>query len=70
MDGTAGAASAFRTEYRATSWIGGRSEEISYHYIITVPSAPDAAEQQLTGQFTMQARTPPPPSDGIKAGRE
>lgn len=70
MDVTAGAASAFRTEYRATSWIGGRSEEISYHYIITVPSAPDAAEQQLTGQFTMQARTPPPPSDGIKAGRE
>lgn len=69
MDVTPAAPGAFRTEYRAMSWIGGRSEEVSYHYIITVPGTPDAAEQQLTGQFTMQARTPPPPSDGIKAGR-
>jgi hypothetical protein len=68
MDVAPATAGAFRTEYQATSWIGGRSEAVSYHYIITVPGTPDAAEQQLTGQFTMQARTPPPPSDGIKAG--
>ena len=68
MDVAPAEAGAFRTEYRATAWIGGRTEEVSYHYIITVPGTPDAAEQQLTGQFTMQARTPPSPSDGIKAG--
>jgi hypothetical protein len=66
MDVAAATAAAFRTEYRATSWIAGRNEEISYHYIITVPATADAVEQQLTGQFTMQGRVPPPPSEGFE----
>ena len=65
MDVAAATTTAFRTEYEATSWIGGRSEETLHHYIITVPAVGDAAEQQLTGQFTLQARRPPPPSEGF-----
>jgi hypothetical protein len=67
MDVAAATAQAFRAEYRASSWIPGDRTETSYHYIITVPGAGDAAEEQLTGQFTVQARVPPPPSDGFKA---
>ena len=66
MDVAAGTAQAFRAEYRASSFIPGDRTETSYHYIITVPASADAVEQQLTGQFTMQGRVPPPPSEGFE----
>jgi hypothetical protein len=66
MNVAAGTPEAFRAEYRASSFIPGDREESTYHYIITVPATADAVEQQLTGQFTMQGRVPPPPSDGFE----